>query len=198
MTSFYSDSRNVLKYRPDPTHGQDVYTDFIAGVGSGNQNYVPELPVNVWEYGGLIITRSFIGFPKLSLLPDTLEIVSAKLYLFPPKDFLNHPQGNTGANECVIQRVTQHGWNEAGLTWDNQPREVSEEGQAIIPATTDQFGYHPVVDITALVKKIVSGTVPNYGFRIKLTNEKPLAAVNFASSEAEDAWRRPMLEIQYK
>ncbi len=188
----------IITYRPGPNNGCDVYTDLYDGSHSANQNYVLELPINVWEYGGLIVTRSFIKFPKLYKFPDSLTLVSAKLYLYPPKDFLNHPQGNTGANECVIQRVTSKNWQEDSLTWDNQPKGVTTEDEAFIPATTDQFGYAPVIDVTALIKKFTSLTVPNYGMRITLSNEQPLAAVNFASSEAVDKWRRPMLKIEYK
>lgn len=188
----------IVKYRPGPNNGCDVYTDLYDGSHSGNQNYVPELPVNVWEYGGLIVTRSFIKFPKLFKFPDSLTIVSAKLYLFPPRKFVSHPQGNTGANECVIQRITSKNWQEDSLTWDNQPKGVSTEDEAFIPATTDQFGYAPVIDVTAIIKKFTSHEAPNYGMRITLANEQPLAAVGFASSEALAYDRRPMLQIEYK
>lgn len=197
-TSLTDSGTTILHYRPGPNNGCDVYSDLYAGSHSGNQNYVPELPVNVWEYGGLIVTRSFLKFPKLFKLDSTLHIVSAKLYLHPPKDFLNHPQGNTGANECKIQRIISKNWSEDGLTWDNQPKGVTDEDIAYIPATTKQWTYAPVIDITPAIQKMVARQVYNYGFRITLTNEQPLAAVNFASSEAVDAWRRPMLEIEYK
>lgn len=188
----------IIKYRPGSDNGNDVYSDLYWGVGSGNQNYVPELPVNAWDWNGLIITRSFLQFPKLNKFPETSTIVSAKLYLYPPKDFLNHPQGNTGANECVIQRITSDKWKEDCLTWNTQPLGVTTEDQAFIPATTQQFDYSPVIDITSAISKIIKKEVPNYGFRITLVNEKPFAAVNFASSEAVDAWRRPTLVIEYQ
>ena len=198
ITTTTDSGTTIVEYRPGPNNGWDVYSDLYDGSHSGNQNYVPELPVNVWEYNGLIVTRSFIKFSKLYKLPAATTIVSAKLHLYPPKDFLNHPQGNTGANECKIQRITSKNWKEDSLTWDTQPKGVSNDDIAFIPATTDQFGYAPVVDITASIQKMVSREVHNFGFRITLTDEQPLAAVNFASSEAVDAWRRPMLEIEYK
>lgn len=188
----------IVKYRPGPNNGNDVYSDLYWGVGSGNQNYVPELPVNVWDWNGLIVTRSFISFPKLNKFPQDVTVVSAKLYLYPPKDFLNHPQGNTGANECVIERITSDKWKEDCLIWDNQPLGVATDDQVIIPATADQWEYAPVIDLTSAIGKMIRKEVPNYGFRIKLVNEQPFAAVNFASSEASDAWRRPTLIVEYK
>jgi len=188
----------IIKYRPNPGHGEDVYSDLYWGVGSGNQNYVPELPVNAWDWGGLIITRSFLKFSKLYKFPDTLNIISAKLFLYPPEGFLNHPQGNTGANECVIQRIVSNNWEQETLTWNTQPQEVTTEDLAFIPATNNQFGYAPVIDITAAISKMVTKQVHNYGFRITLVNEQPFAAVNFASSEAADRSRRPMLVIECK
>lgn len=197
-TEITDNGTTLVKYRPGPDNGNDVYSDLYWGVGSGNQNYVPELPINAWDWGGLIITRSFLQFPKLNKFSETLTIVSAKLYLYPPKDFLNHPQGNTGANACVIQRITSDKWKEDCLTWNTQPTVVTTEDQAFIPATTQQFDYSPVIDITSAISKMIKKEVPNYGFRITLVSEQPFAAVNFASSEAVDAWRRPTLVVEYK
>jgi len=188
----------IVNYKPGPDNGNDVYADFYHNNIGGNQNLIPELPVNAWIYEGYIFTRSFIKFPKLYKFPDTTHIVSVKLYLYPPKDFLNHPQGNTGANESLVQRITSKNWLEDTLTWANQPQGVSTDDEVIIPATTNQYGYSPVVDMTVPVSKMIAREVHNYGFRIKLTNETPNAAVNFASSEAVDAGRRPMLQIEYK
>ena len=188
----------IVKYRPGPNNGNDVYSDLYWGSPSGNQNYVPELPVNVWDWGGLIVTRSFIQFPKLHKFPENATVVSAKLYLYPPENFLNHPQGNNGVNECVIQRITSENWKEDCLTWSNQPTGVATDDQAIIPTSTSQWEYAPVIDITTAISKMINKEVPNYGFRIMLTNEQPNNAVNFASSEASEAWRRPTLVVEYK
>lgn len=98
----------------------------------------------------------------------------------------------------MIQRVTSKKWQEESLTWDNQPTGVTTEDEAFIPATTNQYNYAPVIDITASITKMVTRQVHNFGFRITLVNEAPYAAVNFASSEAADARRRPMLQIEYK
>lgn len=68
-TEVTASGTTIVKYRPGPDDGEDVYTDFYRTVGSGNQNYVPELPINVWDFGGPIITRSFIKFPKLYKFP---------------------------------------------------------------------------------------------------------------------------------
>src|SRR5689334_6475148 len=46
-----------LVLRPGPKNGQDVYVDRWGSTGSGNQNYVPELPVNSWDYAGGVTTR---------------------------------------------------------------------------------------------------------------------------------------------
>lgn len=199
FTTHITDSgTTIVSYRPNPGNGEDVYSDLYTGNPSGNQNAIPELPINAWNYGGYILTRSFIKFPKLYKFPATATVVSAKLFLYPPKDFLNHPQGNTGANECVIQRITSKNWQEESLTWATQPKGVTTDDEAFIPATTDQYGYSPVIDITASIAKMINRQVNNYGFRITLVNEQPFAAVNFASSEAVDPNKRPMLQIEYK
>lgn len=126
-------------------------------------------------------------------------VKKSKLYLYTAEHFLNHPQGNTGDNRCVVQRIIGHNWMESTLTWNNQPSATTED-EAIIPASnqaTQQFNYNPVVNVTDLVKQMVAHPETNYGFRLKILNEVPNAAVNFASSEAESPLSHPKLIVYY-
>ncbi|TKK68928.1 DNRLRE domain-containing protein [Ilyomonas limi] len=200
MTLMQVSGNLKLIIHPGPNSGQDVYADQWGATGSGNQNHVPELPVNSWDYGGGITTRSFIKFPQLKNVPINARVVSAKLFLYTAENFLNHPQGNTGDNRCAVQRIISHNWREAGLTWDNQP-EATTENQAIIQASdqaTQQFNYNPIVDVTAMVQQMVAHPETNYGFKLKILNEVPDAAVNFASSEAASPSFRPKLAVTYR
>ncbi len=201
FSTFKTDSgTTIIKYRPGPNNGNDVYLSITNGVGSGNLNSIPELPINSWAWStNQAVARGFIQFPKLDNVSPQVTIVSAKLHLYPPKDFLNHPQGNNGVNTCIVERITSKAWLENQITWETQPASGNITDAAYIPTSTDQWDYRPVIDLTTSITKIVKRQVPNYGFRIKLVDEHTFSsAVNFASSEAEDSWRRPMLEIEYK
>jgi hypothetical protein len=109
--------RCKLVIHPGPNNGQDVYVDYAPEYDTTvNQNYVPELPVNSWNWAGGVTTRSFIKFPQLKKIPVSAEVLSAKLYLYTAEHFLNHPQGNNGDNRCLVQRVIGHNWWESTLT----------------------------------------------------------------------------------
>lgn len=175
---------NKLGLRPGPNNGQDVYVDKLEGTPTGNLNYVPELPINQWTISGLpIITRSFIKFEDVSLVPVNAHVVSAKLFLYGMSSSLNTPQGNFGDNSYWVQQVVGSDWDEATLTYDNQPS-TTTTGQAELTASTSQWNYNVVVDVTEIVKKIVVEPSANFGFGIKLKTERIYRSIVFASSEA--------------
>lgn len=193
-----------LVLRPCAEDGQDVYVDKLGSLPAGNQNYVPELPINNWTNGAPLNTRSFIRFDKLALIPTSVTVVSAKLYLYGLSSSLNTPQGNSwypGApngyqkNDCYVQQVLGP-WDETTLTYDNQPA-TSVENQGYLAASTSQWNYNAVVDVTALVQKMVAEPSTNYGFGIRLVNESIYRSVVFGSSEApRDV--RPRLVVKYQ
>ncbi len=95
FTTTVTDSgTTIVNYRPNLKMAVMLLGFYYNNEGV-NQNYVPELPVNAWNYLGYILTRSFIKFPKLYKFSDTITVISAKLYLYPPKDFRS-----TGQYRC--------------------------------------------------------------------------------------------------
>jgi hypothetical protein len=194
-----------LVLRPCAADGQDVYVDKLGTLPSGNTNYVPELPINNWTNGGIPLnTRSFIRFDSLLLVPASATVVSAKLYLYGLSSSLNTPQGNSwypGApygynkNDCYVQQVLAP-WDETTLTYDNQPP-TSTEDEGYLPASTSQWNYNAVIDVTALVQKMVANPATNFGFGIRLVNESIYRSVVFGSSEAARN-ARPKLVVKYQ
>lgn len=202
--SYLEDGLTKLVLRPCADDGQDVYVDKLGSLPAGNQNYVPELPINNWTNGAPLNTRSFIRFDKLALVPTSGTVVSAKLYLYGLSSSLNTPQGNSwypGApygyqkNDCYVQQVLGP-WDETTLTYDNQPA-TSAENQGYLAASTSQWNYNAVVDVTALVQKMVADPSTNYGFGIRLVNESIYRSVVFGSSEANRNVR-PRLVVKYQ
>jgi hypothetical protein len=199
---------NKVVLRPGPRNGQDVYVDKLSNFPSGNQNSVPELPINTWTNGGLPVnTRSFINFEDLKLIPANATIISAKLFLFGMSSSLNSPQGNSyypgspydqfGDNSCWIQQVIGANWDESTLTYDNQPGSTTTD-EAALPASTSQWNYNAVADVTKIVKKMVADPSKNFGFVIKLQTEAIYRSVVFASSETSIRSQRPKLVVVYQ
>jgi len=197
-----------LVLRPGPRNGQDVYVDKLDNFPSGNQNSVPELPINTWTNGGLLVnTRSFIKFENLKLIPANATIISAKLFLFGMSSSLNSPQGNSyypgspynefGDNSCWVQQVVGANWNESTLTYDNQPTGTTLD-EAVLPASTSQWNYNAVADVAKIVKKMVANPSKNFGFLIMLQNEAIYKSVVFASSETSIRSQRPKLVVIYQ
>jgi len=88
-------------------------------------------------------------------------------------------------------------WDESTITWNNKPA-TSNDNQVAIPGTTAQWNYNlPELDVTELVKTMVS-TNTNYGFNLMLQAEEIYRSVFMSSSESTDAARRPKLVVVYK
>jgi hypothetical protein len=202
---YLEDGITKLVLRPNADDGQDVFVDKLGSQPAGNHNWVPELPINNWTNGGVPLnTRSFIRFDKLTLVSTSATVVSAKLYLYGLSSSLNTPNGNSwypGApsgykkNNCLVQQVLGP-WDETTLTYDNQPS-TSTEDQGFLSASTSQWNYNAVVDVTALVQKMVADPSTNYGFGIRLVNESIYRSVVFGSSEAASNVR-PRLVVKFQ
>jgi hypothetical protein len=215
--SIYGQTSFTKIFRPGPTEGIDAQVVKIVGCNpgnpnaeSGNGNYAnnPELNMSQWTYNGLGCgegtIRSFIKFNQLNTIPAGAVIQSAKLSLFGLASSTTGPQGNSyypgspynsyGENKCWIEKVSAD-WNENTLTFNNQPATTSIN-RAEIPASTAQFNSHALnIDVTQLVKDIISGQ--NYGFVIRQQIEQYYRNLGFSSSDATDSSRWPKLEVTY-
>lgn len=204
----------TLTLQPGPNDGQDAIVTYRAGdANSPNGNYAnwDFLAYSRWTYtaegfgeGG---SRTFIKFTGLSAIPQSSTITSAKLYLYglPVNGTTFHPgnshypgspYGSNPDNTGWVRRVTAN-WDESTITWNNKPA-TSNDGQVAIPGTTAQWNYNlPEIDVTELVKTMVS-TNTNYGFNLLLQTEEIYRSVLLSSSDNADPGRRPKLVVVYK
>ena len=198
-----------LVLRPGPKEGQDAWVqwyEYDPSYADGNTATSWEIKVESWTInGGVINLRELIKFAALSQIPDTTNIVSAKLFLYGFDSDPYFPQGNSsypgspynsyGDNACYVERVVSD-WDESTVTWNNQPL-ITEKNRATLAPSTSQWNYNTSVDVTQLVKTMVKNS-RNYGFRINLQNETIYRAIAFYSSDATDATKRPKLVITYQ
>lgn len=178
----------------------DAHIGFSAGSpanANSNSGNAPELPAFSGTVSGVqVYGRFLINFP-IDTIPAGSQILSAKLYLFGyPDNYPSFaiPQGNTGDNVLLIQRVTEP-WDESVVTWNNQPA-VTTADQVELPASVSTWNYHILeADVTTLINACYSSG--NYGFLFKLKTEENYRSIGFLSNEYPVSAKRPMILITY-
>ena len=187
----------TLTIRPGGSKGNDVYVVEQEGVESGNTNYVPELSISSWTVGGALYTSgSLIKFDDISKVPQSSKIISAELHLYGLSSSESTPQGNYGSNSCFIKRVTES-WDDNTVTYPTKPASTNDS-EVTLPASTSQWNYNPIVDVTKLVAYMVAHPDQNFGFYIRLKKQEPYRSLVFGSSEQSNINLRPKLIIKYQ
>lgn len=191
--SSYSQTTIVLQ--PGPSEGKDANAwRFDAGINHGDRE---SITAYAWTHSGdLSNKRSFLEF-DLSTIPETAIIQSAHLSLFfNPTDPFESFSVHTGENDIYIQRVTAE-WDEHTIVWSNQPSTTSVN-QVQLPPSTNPTQNYPNIDVTELIKDMVTSPEGNNGFMIKMVDEvNYYKSVLFASSDHSNPYIRPKLEITY-
>lgn len=197
----------IVTFRPGLKDGQDTYVSKIdndPNDGNTNLNFTKEiLASKFYYYGQLATQRGYIKFDSLLYrIPSTANIISAKLFLYGETSSISFPYGNsyyTGsgnpANPCYIQRVVGKNWTESSLNWNNKPNTTTID-QVTLPASTSQWSYDASVDVTAIVKTMLS-LGKNYGFCMRQITEESYRVLLFSSSESTDVTKRPRLVVRY-
>jgi hypothetical protein len=208
-----NDSDLTLILRPDSTSGQDSYVSKLDSNASNpsdggiNLNWVHELVIARWslsQYGFDSATqRSYIRFDGLSGIPSTDTVTSAILYLYGETSSLTFPYGNSyypysnnPPNAGLVQQVVGGTWDQTTITWNNAPA-LTSVGQDTIPASTSEWSYNVAVDVTNLVKGMVSSPSTNYGFGLRLATENIYRDMVFGTCEVSDSTLRPRLVVRY-
>ena len=176
-------------------NANEVYIHSL--IPNGSTSGVSQLTIAAWTSGGNPYNwRTFIKF-DYSAIPVNATILSAKLSLYAtPTPFQgNGVDAHFGtSNACYIQRVTSN-WNTASISWNNQPGTVTTN-QTIIPQSTSSFQNDTDLDVTSLVRDML--TNGNNGFGIKLQNEVIYNVRQYASSFENNSSIRPKLVITYQ
>lgn len=210
----------TLILQPGPTDGIDTRPATMqncatgvpfANIGNIATPDLQDLAICAWTFNSEGCStgqyRSYLKFAGLSAIPQNATIISVKLSLYGVTTSLSSPQGNSyypgspynsfGTNECWIKRVTGD-WNEATLTWNNQPA-ATELNRVAIPASTSQWGYNVIdLDVTNMVKEMVNNANSNFGFVLMHQIEQYYRSVTFGSSDNDDPAKRPKLVVVYQ
>jgi len=110
--------------------------------------------------------------------------------------YAGSPYSGFGDNSAWLKRVTAD-WSDTTITWNNKPG-TTDEDQASIPPSTDQWLYNATdIDVTEMVKVMVNSK-ENFGFCLQLKDESIYKSLLFGSSEATNETVRPKLVVRYK
>ena len=192
--------QTTITAQPETCDGINSYVIYLQSDPSSqysNFGTATELIANAWTISGSpFFCRSYIDFAVLHQIPQNATISSATLYLYGPSSSSDVPQGSQGANACWISRVLAP-WSKNTINWSNQPS-ITTTNQATIPASTSQWNYSPVINMTQLVQDLTNlPDTSRHGFSIRLQTESTYRCMLFYSSNATNAILRPKLVVTY-
>lgn len=146
-----------------------------------------------WTFGGTFgIVRGFLQF-DLSSIPVGSVIDSAFLSLYAPHS--PNMQFHSGESAAFLRRITT-GWDEATVAWNHQPQSTHVHQVALPKASADYEDY-PHIDVSSLVRDMISDPANSFGFMLILRDEKKYNRISFCASEYPDEAKHPRLEIYY-
>ncbi len=133
-----------------------------------------------------ILSRSLLKF-DLTTIPLGSSIISAVLTLY-----LNLDYSGTGTAVSITPYAVVNGWNEATVTWNNQPAINNGITGSTVNATVSGLYSWDVLNI---VNAWVGGSLTNNGLELKTPEIISLESKRFNSNNAVS--QRPVLTIEY-
>lgn len=166
---------------------QDAYVDSAFP----STNYGSNVIFYASDFSGSGYQRkSYIRF-DLSPLPESAVVTTATLRLFKST---SNPI--TGQIELQCRRVGG-AWTESGITWNNKPSFDTTGSSQVRVNLADSAGTSYDFDVTYITQMMVSGTVPNNGYEIRVSAAAVDSEVAFHSRESVSSQYRPVLIVQY-
>ncbi|HET6244056.1 MAG: PKD domain-containing protein [Bacteroidetes bacterium] len=193
--------QKTLTLQPGPGDGKDALVHELQSERNVNYGDNPQFAAMAWTFqGDPGVIRSLIDF-DLREIPEGPEIISAKLSFYAiDKQTADNGLGRhselSGDNSWLILRITEQ-WEENSVKWNNKPA-TTNDGAIEMPGTSSPDKNYKDIDVTEMVKKKLEEPSTSHGFMIRLKNENYYRRINFASSDNENASRRPKLVIVYK
>lgn len=135
--------------------------------------------------------RGLISFPIKDLVDDRDTIQSVILTLYKDLDYPWSEGGSHGDNASRLYLITED-WAEDSVTFRTRP---AIDSSVYVDIETNNDYDSIQIDITTMVQSLLYKQEPFYGLMLQNTVEKIFKSLNFLSSDAEDATRRPKILI---
>ena len=135
------------------------------------------------------IARSMVKF-NIAGIPAGATIHSAKLriYLIGSWEF-------PGYLDRVVAYQAAGNWTETGVTWNNKPAMGTSYGYVDVPPYSDPGGWYEL-DVTALVRGWLNGSIPNQGILIR-GDETSGYSSSWRSFSTREGPYPPQLVVRY-
>lgn len=188
-------AQTTIIFHPDSESGKDaIISCYEPDKNFGNH---PDFFASAWtKSGSTLNVRSLIEF-DLGIIAKKTKILSAKLSLYSHQSPSNGSHSTLGgSNSCYLQKITSE-WNEATITWNNQPT-ASNKNIVILPYSQNSIQHYLNIDITEMVQDMVDNPAENFGFMLMLEKEERYRKMLFASSDHQDTNLHPSLTIIYE
>lgn len=185
LCSFLGYSQSLVVTAPTLYSTEDAHTYS----GSTGTNYGTLGTMNVSVVTGPQYYRSFLKF-NLSSIPSNAVITSATLRLTPSG---TENVSNSSELQLSLCNTT---WTETGITHSSN---ISNNALPQYPTLTNSTwtASKRQFEIKDWIQAMVEGRLPNYGFRLKKTNETTVLNTTYFTREDATASNRPQLIIQY-
>ena len=175
--------------QPDATAGMDAFLSSAAP--DNNYGTHPDFMSNSFSAGDV---RSLIRF-DFSSIPTTAIVNSVEVSFYG----YNSPSNGSnfiGNGESYLQKVDS-AWDEATVTWSNQPTS-SEENQVYLENAQSTIQDYLDLDITATATGMINDPSTNHGYILKLVDEtNNNNKLIFGSSDNTDASLHPKVVVNY-
>ncbi len=190
-------SDTCINLQPDAESGKDALLHGLSSQANTNYGDNSQFVASAWTFGSKFgIIRSVIDF-DISTIPENVIINSAylSLYAWNSDNGMGPHSGLSGSNACWLQRITSE-WDEETITWNTQPS-TTTVNQVFLYGTSNPSQDYIDIEVTNLIKDMISDPQNSYGFLLKLQNEEYYRRMNFCTSDHEDLLKHPKLEICY-
>jgi len=182
-----------LILQPDASAGKDaLITSINPDQTGGNESgfYASVFT----DQGPPDIVRSLIEF-DLSEIPTGSEILLANISLYYDQQSDSVHSSFTGPNTALLQRITTS-WEEATVTWQNQPTSTTVN-QVVINASSTGTQDYAEIDATQLIQDMINNKSTSFGMLFRLEAEDGIKGMYLASSDHTNPVLRPKIEIRY-
>jgi hypothetical protein len=135
------------------------------------------------------LRNSYLQF-NLSAIPSTAYVANATLTIY--KDSSNLSSGTI----FVACNPVTTGWSEGGITWNNKPGYNNSQQETQEINLGDGAGTAYNFNVTNMVRLMVAGSIPNYGFVLRVLAANN-AELSFPARETTQTQYRPQLVVNY-
>ena len=179
----------TVTIQPDASSGMDAF----LGSSAPDTNYGthPDFISNRFSSG---IVRSLIRF-DFSSIPSDAIVNSVEV------SFYSYSSPSNGSNfigrgESYLQKLNSS-WDEATVTWNNQPTS-SEENQVYLENAQSAIQDYLNIDITATAAGMINNPSTNHGYVLKLVDETSTSnKLVFGSSDNANTVLHPKVVVSY-